>query len=133
VGFFLPVLSLTATIVVINNMHYRYDQGVYYQPINGGWQVIPPPMYVVVTYLPPGYEMMNIGDDRYYYYGGSFYFLTQGGYRVVRAPAGAIVSTLPDGCVTVQAGNVFYLKYNNAFYQPIQYNGQNAYEVVAIE
>ena len=133
VGFFIAALAFTTTVVAVENMHYRYDQGVYYQPVNGGWQVVPPPFGATVPYMPQGYEMLTVGDSRYYYYGGSFYYLTQYGYRVVEAPPGAIVSTLPAGCIPVQAGNVVYLRYNNSFFQPIQFNGHNVYEVVEIE
>jgi len=114
-------------------MQYRYYEGVYYAPVNNGFQVVPAPENAVVPSLPSGYAVINVGDADYYYYGGIFYILSQHGYLVVQAPAGAIVNTLPDGCEQVQAGNITYLKYNNAYFQPIQYNGQDAYEVVEME
>jgi hypothetical protein len=133
VGFFIGALAATATIIAIDNAQYRYYQGVYYAPVNGGYQVIPAPINAVVPTLPSGFVTMDIGNTTYYYYGGIFYIFSQNGYLVVKAPAGAIVSNLPDGCEQVQAGTITYLKYNNAYFQPIQYNGQNAYEVVEME
>jgi hypothetical protein len=62
-----------------------------------------------------------------------FYLPVQNGYQVVRAPAGAIVYNLPDGCTQVQAGDITYLQYNGDYYQPVQVDGQPAYEVVNIE
>jgi hypothetical protein len=46
---------------------------------------------------------------------------------------GAIVTNLPDGCTTVNANGVTCLQYNGDYYQPIEYNGQPAYEVVDVE
>ena len=114
-------------------MQYRYYQGVYYQPVNGGYQVVPPPVNIAVPSLPPGYATMQIGNTTYYYYGGVFYIFSQNGFLVVNSPAGAIVNNLPDGCEQVQAGDIIYLRYNNTYYQPVLYNGQNAYEVVEID
>jgi Family of unknown function (DUF6515) len=118
---------------VYNNIQLRYYQGVYYQPVNGGYQVIPPPLNVTIQFLPQGYTTLTIGGTVYYYFGGVFYLFTQNGFMVVRAPAGAIVPNLPEGCEQVQAGNTLFLKYNSAYYQPIVYNGQNVYEVVEME
>ncbi len=116
-----------------NQTPYRYYQGVFYMPANGGYIVVPPPLNIAVPDLPPGFITMQIGNTQYYYYGGVFYIFSQNGYLVVRAPAGAIVFNLPEGATQVQADNIVYLKYNNTFYQPILYNGQNAYEVVEVE
>jgi len=114
-------------------MNYSYDAGVFYQPGNGGYQVVAPPIGVVVPGLPPNYVTVQVGGDNYYYYGGAFYFQAANGYQLVHAPAGAIVTNLPDGCTTVNANGITYLQYNGDYYQPIQYNGQPAYEVVDVE
>ena len=55
------------------------------------------------------------------------------GYQVVPAPAGAIVYNLPEGCESVNLAGVTYLRYNNTYYQPIQIDGQNAFEVVTVQ
>lgn len=120
-------------MVAIDNVDYHYDAGVFYEPANGGYQVVAPPFGAIVPGLPPDAVSMQVGGDPYYYFGGTFYAPVQGGYQVVRAPAGAIVDNLPDGCTQVQAGDITYLQYNGDYYQPIEYNGQPAYEVVDME
>ena len=93
-----------------------------------------PPLGAIITGLPNGYATVNVGGIDYFYYGGTFYVAAPDGYQIVQAPPGAIVYNLPDGCQQIQAGNnITYLMYNNAYFQPIEYNGQNAYEVVEIE
>jgi hypothetical protein len=120
-------------VIALNNVDYRYDAGVFYEPADGGYQVVAPPFGAIVPALPPNYSSMQIGGDTYYYFGGTFYVQVINGYQVVRAPAGAIVYNLPAGATQVAAGNITYLQYNGDYYQPIQYNGQNAYEVVDLE
>lgn len=120
-------------VIALNNVEYRYDAGVFYEPANGGYEVVPPPFGAIVPALPTGYASMQVGGDEYYYFGGTFFVPVQNGYQVVRAPAGAIVYNLPAGAVQVQAGNITYLQYNGDYYQPIQFSGLNAYEVVDLE
>ena len=114
-------------------MQYQYNDGVFYAPADGGYRVVPPPVNAQVPSLPSGYNTIQVADQTFYYFGGIFYMQTENGYVVTDAPPGAIVYNLPDGCEQVQADNITYLKYNGAYFQPIQYNGQNAYEVVDIE
>jgi len=133
-GFFLNVVAATATIIAINNIEYRYDAGVFYAPANNGYQVVAPPIGAIVPSLPPDNVPVQVdGDATYYYFGGTFYLPIANGYQVVRAPAGAIVYNLPNGCAQIQAGDITYLQYNGDYYQPIQFNGQPAYEVVDME
>ena len=133
VGFFLTALPAAAIVIAFNNVEYRYDDGVYYQPGNNGYQAVAPPVGAYIPSLPAGYATTEVGGIDYYYYGGVFYAATQDGYQIVRAPAGAIVYNLPEGCQQVQAGDIVYLQYGNSFFQPIQFNGQDAYEVVDME
>jgi len=114
-------------------MEYRYDAGVFYEPSNGGYQAVAPPVGAIVPSVPPDNTPVTVGDETFYYFGGVFYAPVDGGFQVVDAPAGAIVYNLPDGATTVTAGDITYLQYNGAYYQPIQFNGQDAYEVVDME
>ena len=123
----------TAVIVSWNDMQYSYNDGVFYEPANGGYQAVAPPVGAVVPSLPPDNVSVQVGDDTYYYFGGVFYLQVNNGYQIVQAPAGAVVYNLPDGCTTVNAGNITYLQYNGDYYQPIQIDGQPAYEVVNME
>jgi hypothetical protein len=134
VGFFLSSLVAGAAVVSNNGSAYRYDAGVYYQPVAGGYRVVRPPIGAIVFSLPQDRMSMFIGGVPYNYYGGAFYIRAGGGYQVVRAPAGAIVYNLPDGCTSINANGTIYLQYNGDFYLPIQdANGQPAYEVVNVE
>lgn len=126
-------MAATAAVVVVNDMHYHYDAGVFYQPYNGGYQAVAPPPGAVVPELPPDRTPVQVGDDTYFYFGGIFYVQAPNGFQVVPAPAGAIVYNLPQGCTQVQAGNITYLQYNGDYYQPVEVDGQPAYEVVNIE
>jgi hypothetical protein len=114
-------------------MQYRYYQGVYYQPVNGGYQVVPAPLNSTIMIMPTGYSTVAVAGTNYYYFGGVFYIYTGGAFMVVTAPPGAVVYHLPGGCEPVQYGNITYMRYNNTFFQPIFYNGQNAYEVVEVQ
>ena len=129
-GFFLSSLAADAVFFSIANQRYYYDDGVYYEPSNGGYSVVPPPVGAVVGYLPQGYETTMVGNDTYYYYGGAFYISNGQGYQVVPAPPGAVIVQLPVGAIEQQINGDTYLVYNNTYFQPISQDGQDAYEVV---
>ncbi|HEY4063500.1 MAG TPA: DUF6515 family protein [Puia sp.] len=129
-GFFLSSLAADAVMISIANQRYYYEDGVYYEPSNGGYSVVPPPVGAVVSFLPQGYETTMVGNDTYYYYGGAFYINNGQGYQVVDAPPGAVIVQLPVGAQEQQINGDTYLVYNNAYYQPISQDGEDAYEVV---
>ena len=127
-------LAATAALIAWDNAHYYWYGGVFYQPYNGGYQAITPPMGAIVPNLPSGAVSLEVGDVNYYYYAGTFFQPLNAGYQIIQAPAGAIVYNLPDGCTSVNAGGITYLQYNGAYFQPIQdADGNNAYEVVAMQ
>jgi hypothetical protein len=132
-GFFLGALTADAILLNFDGGQYYYDQGVYYQPSNGGYTAVAPPIGAVVTYLPDGYETVPMDNGTYYYYGGVFY-VQQGdnSFRVVPAPAGAIVSEIPQGATQQNINGESYLLYNNSYYLPISQDGQDAYQVVQV-
>jgi hypothetical protein len=134
VGFFLATMYATATIIAWDNANYYYNDGVFYQPYNGGYQVVAPPVGAIVPRLPSGTITLDVDGITYWYFGGTFFVPAAGGYQVVAGPPGAIVYNLPDGCTTVNAGGVTYLQFNGTYFQPIQdADGQNGYEVVDVE
>ena len=131
IGFFLNSLAADAFYFSLGGQGYYYDDGAYYQPSNGGYSVVPPPIGAVVSSLPDGYETTMVGNDTYYYYGGAFYIDNGQGYQVVAAPPGAVVTEIPVGAVQQQDDQgQTYLVYNNVYYQPISQDGQDAYEVI---
>jgi hypothetical protein len=132
VGFFLASLAADAYLFSLANQQYYYDDGVYYEPSQGGYSAVPAPVGAVVNALPPGYETTMVGNDTYYYYGGAFYIDTGNGYQVVQAPFGAVVTQIPDGAQDQTINGQDYLVFNNTYYQPISQDGQDAYEVVQV-
>jgi hypothetical protein len=132
-GFFLPSLIGAAIAIDFENRHYYYDEGVFYEPFNNGYQVIPAPPGAYVPSLPAGFQQLMVGGETYFYFGGAFFVSNGGNYEVVQAPAGAVVYNLPEGATTEQVDNYSYLQFNGTYYQPIQVNGQDAYEVVELE
>ncbi len=131
-GYFAAALTADAIYFSLANQQYYYDQGVYYAPSGNGYSVVAPPIGAVVTYLPNGYQTIDMGDGVYYYYGGAFYLGQSNSYRVVPAPVGAVVTELPDGATQQVINGENYLLYNNTYYEPISQNGQDAYEVVQV-
>jgi len=129
-GFWLNTLAANAFYFSLANQAYYYDDGCYYIPYNGGYQVVAPPIGAVVAYLPEGYETTQVGDQTYYYYGGAFYVYNGTGYQVVQAPPGAVVTELPDGAQQQDLDGQSYLVFNNTWFQPISQDGQDAYEIV---
>jgi len=133
VGFFLSALAGTAILIDLNNRSYRYSEGVFYEPYNNGYRVVPPPPGAYVPSIPLGYQQLSVGGQTYYYFGGAFYIFDGNNYQVAQAPAGAVVYNLPRGATQEVIDNFVYVQYNGIYYQPIQINGQDAYEVVQME
>jgi hypothetical protein len=131
-GYFCAALTADAIFFDLAGQQYYYDNGVYYQPSNGGYTAVTPPIGAVVGYLPAGYLTVPVGDATYYYYAGVFYVSQGGSFRVVPAPEGAIVTEIPEGATDQNINGQDYLLYNNTYYQPISQNGQDAYEVVTV-
>lgn len=132
IGFIAASLARDAFIFSLANRQYYYDEGVYYQPVSGGYTVVSAPIGAVVGSLPDGYETVQLGNDYFYYYGGTFYVGLDQGYQVVDAPIGAIVVNIPDGATQQNIDGEIYLFYNNTYYEPVSYNGEDAYQVVQV-
>lgn len=133
-GFFVAALATTAIIVSIENAQYHYDQGVWYQPYNGGYQVVNAPVGATVTTLPSNTQTVVVNETvNNYYYGGSFYEKNDKGYTVVPPTAGTIVPHLPEGGKEVKMGDQTYVQFGEIYYQPIQVDGKNMYEIVEVK
>ena len=145
-GFFITTLAVTAVVVSVESQQYHYDQGVWYQPYNGGYQVIAAPVGGTITTLPPGSQTINNSNSNNtttnsnnttvvnnYYYGGTYYEKSSGGYTVVPPTAGMVVENLPEGGEETKIGDVTYVKVGETYYQPIDQDGKNMYEVVEIK
>lgn len=133
-GFFWAgALAADAYYFSLANQAYYYDDGVYYEPYNGGYNVVAAPIGAMVATIPPGSETVQVGDQTYIYYGGTFYVQGDEGYQVVAAPDGAIVSEIPDGATSQTIDGQTYLVYNNTYFLPISSDGQDAYQVVVMQ
>jgi hypothetical protein len=83
----LPVGSVA---VAFGPAQYFFHAGVWFRPIGTRFEVVTPPIGIVVPLLPPGYVSLTIGGLPYYYANGVYYTPSAGaGYTVVAPPAGA--------------------------------------------
>jgi len=128
-GVFVGALAASAIVVTVADQPYRYDQGVWYLPTNGGYAAVTAPIGATVPGLPPGATSVAPGV---YYYAGAYYQWNGGGYTVVAPQAGTVVNQLPPGGEEITIGNQTYIRFGETYYQPILVNGQPAYEVVEV-
>jgi hypothetical protein len=129
-GAFVATVAATAVIVSIANQQYRYDQGVWYLPSQGGYAVVTAPIGGVVTVLPTTAVVVS---PSLYYYGGTYYEQTGSEYKVVAPVAGTVVEHLPEGGEEVTVGEHEYVKVGETYYQPIKKDGRDMYEVVEVK
>jgi hypothetical protein len=129
-GVFVGALAATAIIVNVADTPYRYDQGVWYAPTDGGYDVVTAPVGAFVPTLPPG--AVAVAPNTYYY-GGAYYAPTVGGYTVVAPQAGTVVDQLPPGGEEVTIGDQTYVRFGDTYYLPFLDNGQPRYEVVQVQ
>ncbi len=110
---------------------YYYNDGLYYQPYQGYYQTIAPPLGALVPSLPRSATAVNINNDTYYEYNGTYYqhaYNSPGKYEVVgvdgvlntdnqanftgdnfEAPnTGESLSSLPENFKTVVLDNKVY-------------------------
>ena len=133
VGFYMQTMMPGAVVLSIHSIPYRYYSGVFYQPFNGGYRVVPAPPTVIVPAIPEGYESVVVDGTPYLYYGGTFYEQMGSGYVVSAPPAGAVISQLPAGCTVVHINGMSILKFGDTYFQPVTVNGRNMYEVIESE
>ena len=101
-GVFVGALAASAIVVTVADQPYRYDQGVWYLPTNGGYAAVTAPIGATVPGLPPGATSVAPGV---YYYAGAYYQWNGGGYTVVAPQAGTVVNQLPPGGEEITIGN----------------------------
>lgn len=109
-----------------------YDDGVFYQHSNRGYEVVAAPLGAIVPSLPDDCYEFIVEDTPYFYYAGVFFTEVENGFQVVQAPIGAIVSMLPPGAVEVKIEGRIYFYINDTYYQPINTEDGPAYQVVDI-
>lgn len=112
------------------NSYIRYDNGVFYQRTNRGYEVIAAPLGATVAYIPENTFAFYAEGIPYYYYAGVFYTPVDDEYQVVQAPLGAIVNMLPPGATEYRFNGQVYYYLNETYYQPIMTDNGTAYQVV---
>lgn len=125
----LASLPLGFLTLHIGGAPYYYDDGVYYQPAEGGYQEVYPPVGAAIPQPPDGAIAIEAGGQTYYYAGGGFYLQQPDGtYAIAPTPIGVVVPELPPGAVQVSVNGTVDYQFNGIYYQPVFLNGVTQYE-----
>jgi len=113
----------------IGGAPYYYSDGIYYQPVQGGYQEVYPPVGAAVPQPPDGAVQLEAGGQVYYYAAGAFYAQQPDGTFVIApTPIGVVVPELPPGAVQVSAGGAIAYQFNGIYYRPVFVNGVTQYQ-----
>jgi Family of unknown function (DUF6515) len=116
----------------IGGAPYYYADGLYYQPYQGGYQEVYPPVGAALPSPPDGAIAIPANGYTYYYAAGGFYVQQPDGRFVsVQPPIGIIVPELPPGAVQVSLRGMLAYQFNGIYYQPVFVNGVTQYQIVA--
>jgi len=125
----LPALPLGFFSLRIGGAPYYYSDGIYYQPVDGGYQEAYPPVGAAVPQPPDGAIEINAGGQTYYYAGGAFYLQQPDGtYAIAPTPIGVVVPELPPGAIQVSVKGTVAYQFNGIYYEPVFVNGVTQYE-----
>lgn len=131
-------LPFGALAVTLGNRHYHYFDGLYYEPLPGGYAMVEPPVGIVVPVLPPNSVYVIIGGRPYYRYESVYYLpLGENRYQVVPAPGNegsqaATNNNKPSEGYEkfVLEGKTYYKKGGKYYKARIADNGEIVYEEV---
>ena len=113
----------------IGGAPYYYYDGVYYQPADGGYQEVYPPVGATVPEPPGGAIAIDAGGQTYYYAGGAFYLQQPDGtFAIAPTPIGVVVPELPPGAIQVAVKGTVAYQFNGIYYEPVFLNGITQYE-----
>lgn len=125
----LASLPLGFLTLQIGGVPYYYADGVYYQPVNGVFEEVYPPVGAVIPQPPNGAILIQAGGLNYYYAGGAFYLLQPNGtYAIAPTPIGVIVPELPPGAIQVSVNGAVAYQFNGIYYEPVFVNGVTQYQ-----
>jgi hypothetical protein len=128
-GLRLPSLPLGFLRLQIGGTPYFYNDGIYYQPYEGGYQEAYPPVGAAIPGLPDGAIEIQAGGQIYYYAGGAFYVQQpDGSFVIAPTPIGVVVPELPPGAVQVSVNGMIAYQFNGIYYEPVFVNGVTQYE-----
>jgi len=127
-GLFIGGLPVGCVQVSVGTVGYDYYDGVFFQPTpQGSYEVVAPPIGVVVPQLPDGAEAIVVGATTYYYAAGAFYLQGPTGYAVVPAPVGVIVPGLPPGATPATINGRMYYVAGSTYFMPMMQGGVTVY------
>jgi hypothetical protein len=113
----------------IGGVPFYYCGGIYYQPADGGYQEVYPPVGADVPQPPDGAIEIDAGGLAYYYAGGAFYVQEPDGtYAVAPTPIGVVVPELPPGAIQVSVNGTVAYQFNGIYYEPVFVNGVTQFE-----
>lgn len=125
----LGTLPLGFLALQIGGALYDYCDGIYYQPGDGGYQEVYPPVGAAIPQLPDGAIQIVVGGQTYFYVGGAFYLQQPDGtFAIVPPPMGAVVPELPPGASQVSLNGTVAYQFNGVYYEPVFVNGVTQYE-----
>ena len=123
------VLPFGCLTLQIGGVPYYYDEGIYYQPVEGGYQEVYPPVGAAVPEPPDGSIAIDAGGQTYYYAGGAFYLQqADGTCATAPTPIGVVVPELPSGAIQVAVKGTVAYQFNGIYYEPVFVNGVTQYE-----
>jgi hypothetical protein len=116
--------------LLVNNVPYYYDDGIYYQQEGDDYEEVYPPVGADIPQPPDGAVEIDAGGLAYYYAGGAFYVEQDGGFVIAPTPIGVVVPELPPGSVQVAYNNGVAYQFNGVYYQPVFVDGVTQYMTV---
>ena len=113
--------------ILVNNVPYYYDEGIYYRKVDDGYQEVYPPAGATIPEAPDGAIEVQAEDRTYYYAGGAFYVRQGIEFVVAAAPMGVIVPELPPDAARVALNFGVAYRFNAVYYRPVFVNGVTQY------
>ena len=122
-------LPLGCLTLQAGGVPYYYCDGIYYQPADGGYQEVYPPVGAAVPQPPDGAIAIEAGGQTYYYAAGAFYVQQPDGtFAIAPTPIGVVVPELPPGAIQVSVRGTIAYQFNGIYYEPVFVNGVTQYE-----
>ncbi len=116
--------------LLVNNVPYYYDDGIFYQQQGNDYLEVYPPVGADIPQVPDGAIEIDAGDVTYYYAAGAFYVLQDDEFVVAPTPIGVTVPEPPPGAVQVSFNNGIAYQFNGVYYQPVFVDGVTQYMTV---
>lgn len=108
----------SALTIRFNNIGFRYNAGIWYQPLRSEWRIVRPARGIRIRTLPVGHRKIVVASRTY----GTYYVQQGKEYEVVDTPVGAEVDSLPDGYETHIIDGEKYYELDDTYYIPTTNN-----------